>query len=61
EIAGARPMRISVVPVRAGDTPATLATRMMYPDRQLERFLVLNGLAPGATLLPGDRVKIVTE
>jgi predicted Zn-dependent protease len=61
EIEGARPMRISVVPVRTGDTPAILATRMMYPDRQLERFLVLNGLSPGTALLPGDRVKIVTE
>ena len=34
---------------------------MAITDRPLQRFLVLNGLAPGQALKPGDQVKIVVE
>jgi predicted Zn-dependent protease len=34
---------------------------MAISDRPLQRFLVLNGLAAGQALRPGDRVKIVVE
>jgi len=37
----------------------TLAGRMAYRDFQMERFLSLNGLAPGAPLVPGQKVKLV--
>jgi predicted Zn-dependent protease len=61
EIEAARPFRLKVVTVAAGDTPERLAQRMAVGDHALERFLVLNGLEPGHALKPGDRVKIVVE
>jgi predicted Zn-dependent protease len=30
-------------------------------DRPIERFRVLNGLAPGDRIKPGDQVKMVVE
>ena len=54
-------MRIEVATVRTGDTPATIAAKMVPSDRQVDQFLVLNGLDPSSTLTAGDRVKIVAE
>jgi predicted Zn-dependent protease len=59
EAAGIRPRRLSVVTVRRGDTVQSMANRMAYSDYQMDRFLVLNGLTAGATLTPGQRVKII--
>jgi predicted Zn-dependent protease len=56
-----RPYRIEIATVQPGDTAVLLSHRMGYRDRQLERFLTLNGLQPGQTLRPGDTVKLVTE
>lgn len=56
-----KPLRIRIHRVVAGETPERLASRMAFSDRQLERFLVLNGLNKGARLVPGDLVKIVAE
>jgi predicted Zn-dependent protease len=61
EIEAARPLRLRVVTVGPGDTVEKLAARMAVSDRHVERFRVLNGLAPGARLNPGDRVKLVLE
>ena len=61
EAAALKPLRLRLVKVGPGETPATLARRMAVDDFQLERFLVLNGLSRGARLEPGQRVKIVTE
>jgi predicted Zn-dependent protease len=61
ESQAAKPMRLRVVTVEAGDTVEKLATRMGTTERPLERFRVLNGLAPGERLKPGDQVKLVTE
>lgn len=55
-----RPLRLQVVQVRPGDTVEQLAQRMAT-DRQLERFLVLNGFVAGQPLTPGEPVKIVVE
>ena len=60
EIAQARPLRLRAVMVQNGDTIERLAARMAT-DRKVERFLVLNGLAAGQRLTPGDQVKIVVE
>lgn len=54
-----RVREIDVVTVRAGDTVDRLAQRMAYPDRKLERFLVLNGLQRGQALQAGSKVKLV--
>ncbi len=61
EAAQIRPRVIDVVTVGAGDTVQSLAGRMAYRDFRLERFLALNGLAPGAPLRPGQKVKLVVH
>lgn len=55
------PKRLQVVTVARGDTIASLASRMAYPSAQEERFRVLNALNSGATLTPGQKVKIVVR
>jgi predicted Zn-dependent protease len=57
----AKPLRIKIVTVRAGDTIERLAGRMALIDRQAERFRVLNGLEPGDRVKVGEQVKIVVE
>lgn len=59
EAAAIRPRIIDVVTVRPGDTVPSLAGRMAYRDFHVDRFLALNGLAPGARLTPGQKVKVV--
>jgi predicted Zn-dependent protease len=61
EARGVTPLRIAIVKVSRGDTAERLAARMAVSDRQLERFLVLNGLERGAALKPGDAVKVIVE
>jgi predicted Zn-dependent protease len=61
EAQAVRPLRISIHRVNPGDTPERLATRMAFADRQLERFLVLNGMQRGARLTPGDHVKLIVD
>jgi predicted Zn-dependent protease len=59
EAAAIRPRIIHVVTVGPGETVQSLASRMAYRDFKLERFLALNGLSPGSTLAPGQKVKLV--
>ncbi|MEX0697413.1 MAG: M48 family metalloprotease [Dongiaceae bacterium] len=61
EAASLRPQRLRVVTVQPGDTVATLGQRMPFEDYREERFRVLNGLGSNDRLVPGQRVKIVTE
>jgi predicted Zn-dependent protease len=61
EAASLKPRRVRIVTVRPGDSVRSLARRMAFDDFQVERFRVLNGLDPGATLAPGRRVKIISE
>jgi len=61
EIETAKPLRLAIVTVGAGDTVERLASRMAMPERPLEHFRALNGLAPNQGVAPGDRVKIVVE
>ena len=61
ETSSAKPLRLKIVTVAEGDTVERLAARMAIHDRPVERFRVLNGLAPGDQLRPGDAVKIVSE
>lgn len=60
EVAALRPTRLQIVQA-TGPSTEDLARRMVVPDRALDRFLVLNGLERGATLVPGRSYKIVTE
>ena len=59
EAAAIRPRVIDVVTVRRGDSVASLAARMAYRDYRVERFMSLNGIASGAALVPGQKVKLV--
>ena len=61
ESQAAKPLRIKIVTVEPGDTVERLARRMAVADRPVERFRILNGLAPGDRVSPGDQVKIVVE
>lgn len=61
EARAARPLRLKIVTVGAGDTIERLASHMAYSDKQIERFRVLNGLDANDKLKPGDVVKIVVE
>lgn len=55
------PKKMQVVTVARGDTVASLARRMDYTSAQEERFRVLNALSSGATLTPGQKVKLVVR
>jgi predicted Zn-dependent protease len=59
EAAAIRPRVIDVVTVGPRDTVASLSGRMAYDDLREERFRVLNGLAAGAAVRPGQKVKLV--
>ena len=61
ESEAAKPLRIRIVTVAPGETVERLARRMATTDRPVERFRVINGLAPGQGLRPGQLVKIVVE
>lgn len=54
-----RAREVDVVTVRPGDTAERLARAMAFDELRLERFLVLNGLRPGAQLRPGEKVKLI--
>lgn len=60
EAGSVKPRKVAVVSVKAGDTVASLASRMAFEDYKQERFLTLNALTASTKLTPGQRVKIVT-
>lgn len=51
---------IDVATVGPRDTTQSLANRMAFDDYKLDRFLALNGLEAGATVTPGQQVKIIS-
>jgi predicted Zn-dependent protease len=55
------PLRLKIVTAGAHDTVEKLARRMAIPDRQIERFRVINGLSATDKLKPGEKVKIVVD
>lgn len=61
EVRATRPRRIEVVSVRPGDTVRSLAARMAVEAAPEAHFRVLNGLADGQDVRPGQQVKIVTH
>ena len=62
EAARVRPLRLTVVTVKPGDTAERLAARVPADQgHRLERFLVLNGLQAGDRLVPGQRVRVVVS
>lgn len=61
EVNSVRPYRISIVTARAGDSAASMASRMAMPEYKLERFMVLNGLKPNEGVIAGQPYKIIVE
>jgi predicted Zn-dependent protease len=59
EVGAVRTRKLAVVVVRKDDTLQSLAARMAYDERPLDRFLVLNGLAATSRVAPGTRVKLI--
>lgn len=57
----AKPTHIAIIPAQPGEDAASLASRMIVPDRQLERFSILNGLDPGAPVKVGESYKIIAD
>ncbi|NQU59921.1 MAG: M48 family metalloprotease [Rhodospirillales bacterium] len=56
-----RPLKIKVANVRPGDTRQTFARLMPFEKFRERWFDVLNGLKPGEKLIPGRKVKTVSE
>lgn len=61
EAKAVRARTVRVVAAGQNDTVETLGQRFAAPDRQVERFRVLNGLKPGDRLAAGRLYKIAAE
>ena len=61
EINDLQPLRIRIATIAPGDTVASLAARMRGVERKVELFKLLNAISPGTTLVPGQKVKIVSD
>ncbi|RAU23138.1 Zn-dependent protease [Paramagnetospirillum kuznetsovii] len=59
ERADIKPLKLHIITVKSGDTVEGLAEKLPYDDHKLERFRVLNGLAEGEALKPGQKIKMV--
>lgn len=60
EAGAIKPRRVTVMTVKRGDTLQSLSTRMAYPDFQMDRFLMLNGLTSTSALVSGQKIKLIT-
>jgi len=61
EIANLKPLKINIVTVKNTDTESSLVSRMRGSSNPATLFRILNGLKPGQTVSPGQKVKIVTN
>jgi predicted Zn-dependent protease len=52
-------MRVDVVTVQRGDTPASISRTMAFDQYKEERFRVMNAIGPAEGLRAGERVKLV--
>ena len=56
-----RPLKLSVVVARKGETTASMAARMNVSERAQDLFMLLNGLRRSGPLDAGTRYKIIVE
>ncbi|MEQ8194293.1 MAG: M48 family metalloprotease, partial [Rhodospirillales bacterium] len=61
EAAAIKPLKIKVMPVKAGDTVPSLASRQPLDRFRLEWFELLNGVGRDTPLRAGRLVKIIAE
>ena len=57
----ALPRKVKIITVKPGDTVAKISERMAFADLREKRFRVLNGLSSVARILPGQKMKIITN
>ena len=53
--------KLQTITVKPGDTVAAISKKMAFTELRQQRFRVLNGLSPNATLKSGQQVKIITN
>jgi len=56
-----KPYRIRIHTVAPGETAQSLADRLPFEDFRLERFRLINGLAPGEEPEVGQKIKLIAE
>ncbi len=61
EAAAIKPNRLRIQTVKRGETVSSLAAKTPFDDLPEKRFQTLNGLAPGADLTAGEKVKLVVQ
>mgnify|MGYP000157993777 CR=1 FL=1 len=61
ETSGIKEMRLRVLTIGRRDTAAGLAARMPMEKNGRRWFEVINGMAPGQPIKPGEKVKIVVK
>ncbi len=61
EAAAIKPNRLRIHTVKRGETVSSLAAKTPFDDLPEKRFQTLNGLAPGAGLKAGEKVKLVVQ
>ena len=61
DIKALQPLRVRIVTIKQGDTITSLAGQMRGVERKVELFMLLNAIAQGADLTPGQQVKIITD
>ncbi len=57
----ARPRKLKIITVKPGDTVTELSKLMAFTELKENRFRVINGLPPTATLKPGQKIKIIID
>ncbi len=61
ERAAIKPLRLSIVVAKSGETASTFAARMTEVDRPQELVRLLNGLGSTGSISTGDKVKVVSD
>jgi predicted Zn-dependent protease len=61
EALAVRPLKITILRAKPGDTATTVSQRMLVADKPLETFELLNGLESAGPLTPDEHYKLVTE
>jgi len=56
-----KPLRLRVITAGEANTVAGLAARLPFAELRAERLAVLNGLAPDAPIVAGDRLKTISD
>ncbi|MGO9603158.1 MAG: M48 family metalloprotease [Candidatus Binataceae bacterium] len=61
EAAALKARSIKIIAVAKNDTIGGLARRIPFEDYKLERFRMLNALAPDSQITPGQQLKLIVE